>query len=135
MIDYQVLKTALAQQEYVGLTDAQAATALNADDPTNPVLDKLQPNDIFSVLSDASQANLWANSAFMTLVYSLDSPENRKPIEWAVRIARKANAITAAERDAIVARINQTVPGPSKAVQLFGQRVTRFDVETARGLR
>lgn len=133
MPDYNALKAELAKPAYAGLTDQQAADALNAADPANPVPKPFTASDLLGLLDAAALAKLYARpnlAAFGDDVKAGDLPTVRN---W-ITLATAAGDLSSQQAAALLAVVNATQAGPSKAAQTFGEAVTAAQVNHARSL-
>lgn len=133
MPDYDAIKAELDTPPYEGKSDQEAADMLNAPDPTHPVPAPLSISTLMSLIGPTSLAKLYPRPALITFRDDIAAGDRVAAGRW-ITLAAIAGDVTPAERDAVLAELARTVPGPSMAVQVFGVPLTHHDVRHARGL-
>lgn len=134
MPDYQALKAELAGPSYAGLSDADAATALNAADPNNPAPKPFGFADVMGPLSADSVANIRSLPTGTDLIQKINAQDRPGIAHWLAALQASPPLITAVEAAAVAAVLSATTPGPSRASIVFGVTVTDLDVNHARSL-
>jgi hypothetical protein len=139
-MNYAVLKTELADPVYTGLSDADAAAALNAQ--TVATFQKVEYSDVASYLMlvekylPISESATASGKAFMLAMSTFQTFDLRKPgVETAVVNLLDAlivdGLITASDKAAILALADDTI---SRAQELGLPVVRPGHVETARAI-
>lgn len=133
MPNYVALKAELQGPAYAGLTDQQAADALNAADPSNPVPKTLTVSGIMASISAPSIAKLYPRPAISTFRDDVVRQDRTAIGNW-ITLAFIGGDVTESEKNAVIAHLAETQAGPSRAVQTFGQPATHHDVARARSI-
>lgn len=134
MADYAALAAELRKAGYSGKSDADAADLLNAPDPANPVPKPFGFVDVMGLMSASTVANVRSLPTGTDIIDKINAQDRPGVAHWLAALSAPPALISGAEAAAVMAVISATVPGPSRASQIFGVPVSDIDVHHARSL-
>ena len=131
--NYLALAAELADAVYDGLSDADAANAINQPDASRPILKPLSVAALMGLFAASSLQKLYLRPALVAFRDDAVKQDRAAVANW-IMLAYVAGDVTESEKNAVFASLAETVPGPSRASVVFGSVVSEHEVAKARSL-